>query len=110
MSNPEKEHPVADSPAEDTSKLSIEERLDRLEALVGTIAEHQSKLGQHMITVHARMQDMVRDVNEISEDLLDSGVAVAAEANRSERDGNIKQVRPAPLIHPGGHPLRKAGK
>lgn len=58
----------------DTSNLSVEERLARLEDIIHSLAAHQITLGNGLIAAHEK-------VNHLG--------------------------RPAALITPGGHPLRK---
>ena len=89
-----KTKPQAESEAVDVSELTIEERLERVEKLLQTVADHQAKLGTSLIRAHANMI-------EISGDLAHAGIG--REANQP----SILQTDRAPLIDPGGHPLRK---
>lgn len=74
----------------DTSGMSIEQRLYRLEQITHTLAAHQISLGSSLITLHTKVMEICEAAN-----------AVAQES------GEIVAPRLAPLITPGGHPLRK---
>lgn len=100
MDSPEK-HPLSDMPKVDTSELSIEERITRLEQIVHALAEHQTTLGGSLITCHGKLLDHAKILHL-------SGAEEAAAAIDPEHSKQlIVNNRPAPLVHPGGHPLKK---
>ncbi len=88
--------PDTENEAFDPSTATIEERVARLEHLVGVVAGHQSGLGSSLIRAHKQLV-------AISADLLDAGIATG---DKSQPNSAISIDR-APLITPGGHPLRK---
>lgn len=80
---------------------AIGNELKRQAQVQHILAEHQLSLGSSLIAAHAKMMEFARDME-------DGGVREAAELYRSEGGGDKPQiVTQAPLIHPGGHPLRK---
>lgn len=94
----EDQQPVADIEKLDTSKMTVEERLDRIESIIHALATHQTTLGGSLITCHGKILDLARTMNE-------AGVTEDAAFARGDRSGLA--VQPAPLVNPGGHPLNR---
>jgi hypothetical protein len=80
---------------------AIGNELQRQAQVQQILAEHQLSLGTALITAHAKIIEMAKLID-------DGGVREAAELYRAEGGGQHQvMVNRAPLIHPGGHPLRK---
>lgn len=75
---------------------AIGNELRRQAEVQNILAEHQLSLGNSLIMAHSKLMKMAHDME-------DGGVREAAELYRAE--GGM--IAKAPLIHPGGHPLRK---
>lgn len=87
----------------DPTGMTDAERLKRLEELYETALAHQATMGSALVALHNKMITFAAE-------LEDGGVREAAELARAEREQRsavFLQPQPAPLVHPGGHPLKK---
>lgn len=87
----------------DPTGMSVEERLARLEGMFEAALAHQATMGKALIEQHGKILTFAKE-------LEDGGVREAAEFHRAEREGRPPTLianRPAPLVLPGAHPLRK---
>jgi hypothetical protein len=79
---------------------AIGNELQRQAQVQQILAEHQLSLGTSLITAHAVIMEHAKLID-------DGGVREAAEMYRTQNGERSAIVTQAPLINPGGHPLRK---
>lgn len=103
-------------------KPTAAQRLDQLETMTNTIARHQASLGQGMIDLLNKVGQLaiaigLADQGDINEPLarfaLPTGRELGPDALGGEPITPIEDIQgraftaAAPLIDPGGHPLRR---
>ena len=75
-----------------TKKQTTAQRIDRLEHVIGVMAESLARQGVLLLNIAQAAQDPDHALETAS--LIDL-------------NGQAMSARPAPIIDPGGHPLRK---
>jgi hypothetical protein len=90
---------ISDTPGLDTSDMTLEERVARLETMIEVIGKHQANLGASLIRAH---QNLIA----ISKDILGANVSRGTPREEIDLTPGVVGYQPAPLIIPGPHPLR----